>query len=105
LQVQADIIDSLALKSPLHLVASFDRPNIHFSVMPLLEAENPIPIVAKTLKEGGFPCSIIYVLKRETADDVARKLKKLGEIHACVLSPPRPQHTHTHHHQSTNGLH
>lgn len=87
MQVQADIIDSLALKDPLRLVASFDRPNIHFSVMPLLEAEDPIPVIAKTLlaEEGGVPCAIVYGLKRETANEVALRLRALGEE-----STPRP---------------
>ena len=79
MQVQLDITESLNLRDPLCLVSSFDRPNIHFSVWPLKAAEEAGPAIAKLLRGAGEPCAIVYALKRDTADDVALRLRAAGD--------------------------
>ena len=85
LQVQDDIVSSLQLRNPRRLISSFDRPNIHYQVQPLKEAEETVPIIARTLQRGGdngrLPCAIIYTLKRESADDIAARLQAAGVLY------------------------
>lgn len=80
-QVQEDIVKSLQLRNPLCLVSSFDRPNIHFSVRLLKDADDPVPLIAKALDAGRGepPCAIIYTLKRESADLIAASLQCFGK--------------------------
>lgn len=88
MQVQEDIIASLKMRSPLRLVSSFDRPNIHYLVEPLKEAEEPVSKIAKQLLldswEDRLPCAIIYALKRESADEIALRLQTLGALHVLA---------------------
>ena len=51
-------------------------------VHPLMESEDPVPILARSLlsseQNDTFPCAIIYALKRESVDDIARRLQASG---------------------------
>ena len=85
LQVQLDITTSLNLRDPLCLVSSFDRPNINFSVWPLRVAEEAAPAIAKLLRGAGEPCAVVYALKRDTADDIALRLRAAGDVLPSAL--------------------
>ena len=86
-QVQDDIVSSLRLREPLRLISSFNRPNIRYEVVYQLET-SPLPLQNKLCElihgmvgpNGTTPCCIVYTLKRETADEYARKLCMLGEV-------------------------
>jgi hypothetical protein len=84
-QVRKDIINDLRLRSPKVLVSSFNRPNIHYTVRYVTEEGNPMHDIPNILG-GASSCSLIYVLKRETADQVAAYLRKQGgphRLHTC----------------------
>ena len=78
------------MHKPLKLVSSFNRPNIHYSVKILTQAQpDPLPLIAALLKEGKradpegqWPCGIIYTLKKESTEEVAMALSSKG-VCAC----------------------
>lgn len=88
-QVQDDIASSV-LRNPLRLCSSFNRPNISYHVRYQLNgSSSPVNQIADLIEEmkdstGATPCSIIYTLKRETADEVAGRLKAKGNTPHCV---------------------
>jgi superfamily II DNA helicase RecQ len=83
MQVQDDIMESV-LRNPLRLVSSFNRPNISYEVFYQLQGSaSPVSRIADIIDEMSqasrqTSCCIIYTLKRETADEVARKLSAKG---------------------------
>ena len=98
-QVQDDIASSV-LRNPLRLCSSFNRPNISYHVRyQLCGSPSAVTQIADLIEEmkdstGATPCSIIYTLKRETADEVAGRLKAKGthethfimwQCHSCLF--------------------
>lgn len=85
-QVQDDIMKQLKIPSAVKLVSSFNRPNIHYSVKVITEAQSePLPQIVALLKEGrraepdgAWPCSIIYALKKESTEEIAAGLTHKG---------------------------
>ncbi|KAK9810559.1 hypothetical protein WJX73_000740 [Symbiochloris irregularis] len=82
-KVREDIIASLALKSPVVLLSSFDRENISYSVRLLLASSDVLDelteVVAANMDERQRPrCAIIYALKRTTVEHVAHRLSREG---------------------------
>ncbi|DBA86976.1 TPA: hypothetical protein ACH3X2_14259 [Trebouxia sp. C0005] len=85
-QVQDDIMKQLKIPSAVKLVSSFNRPNIHYSVKVVTEAQSdPLPHIVALLKEGrraepdgAWPCSIIYALKKESTEEIAAGLTHKG---------------------------
>ena len=99
-QVQDDIVSSLRLREPLRLISSFNRPKITYELVYQLET-SPLSLQKKLCKliqgivgpDGKTPCCIVYTLKRETADEYARKLCMLGDISrmsTCMCSKTVP---------------
>ncbi len=86
MQVQDDIMKQLRVPSAVKLVSSFNRPNIHYSVKVVTEAQSePLPHIVALLKEGrraepdgAWPCSIIYALKKESTEEIAAGLTHKG---------------------------
>ena len=83
IQVQEDIMNNLRLVNPQKICSSFDRPNITFSVRPIVSGMDPIPRIAEELfayeeKHGSFPCTIIYGFRKVDVDDAAADLARLG---------------------------
>lgn len=84
--MQNDIVKQLRMHNAVKLVSSFNRPNIHYSVKVVTEAQpEPMPHIVALLKEGrradangAWPCSIIYALKKETTEEVAMALSSKG---------------------------
>ena len=89
MQVQEDIIKTLKLYNPVHLLSSFDRPNIFFDVRPVDSHKDVGVEIAKELLGGrtehGVPSTICYVLKRVTADSIATTLQSHGRLR-CIFS-------------------
>lgn len=93
-QVQDDIIKQLRIPHAVKLVSSFNRPNIHYSVRFVTDAQpEPLPHIVALLKEGrraaadgAWPCSIIYALKKESTEEIAAGLTKKGMFSTAVLS-------------------
>jgi ATP-dependent DNA helicase RecQ len=74
-RVRADICRSLALKESETLVASFDRPNIYFSVKQKNQPKQQVlEFIANHRDESG----IIYCLSRKGVDELSQFLNKQG---------------------------
>lgn len=93
-QVQDDILKQLRIPHAVKLVSSFNRPNIHYSVKFVTDAQpEPLPHIVALLKEGrraeadgAWPCSIVYALKKESTEEIAAGLTKKGMFPiSCVV--------------------
>lgn len=79
-------MSSLKLREPVRLISSFNRPNITYKVVYMLEKSPPLAkqlskLIAGVSKPSGeTPCCIVYTLKRETADEYAHKLRMQGRL-------------------------
>ncbi|GEK91663.1 DNA helicase RecQ [Alkalibacterium kapii] len=88
--VQNDMIDQLHMNNPFKHIASFDRPNLYFSVVkPKKKANHLLSTLDK--KES----SIIYCNTRKTVDKVYKLLIKKGypatSYHAGISTEERSQ--------------
>ena len=74
-EVQADILAQLRFDSPQLNIASVDRPNLAYRVMPRANVISQITgVLEKHPKEAG----IIYCLRRSDVDSISGRLNKLG---------------------------
>ena len=74
-EVQADILAQLRFDSPQLNIASVDRPNLAYRVMPRANVISQITgVLEKHPKEAG----IIYCLRRSDVDNISGRLNKLG---------------------------
>ena len=74
-EVQDDILTQLRFVSPRINIASVDRPNLSYRVMPRQTIIHQLTeVLEKHPKEAG----IIYCLRRKDVDDISKKLNKLG---------------------------
>ena len=88
-----DIVERLALRSPLFFKSSFDRPNIHYAVEPKAKSfERLVRYLAERKNDAG----IVYTLSRKSADSVARRLTEAGfsalSYHAGLDAAMREKH-------------
>jgi ATP-dependent DNA helicase RecQ len=80
--VRDDIEKFLALRSPARFVASFNRPNLRYSVFEKRDAfKQLLAFATKRASESG----IVYVSSRQSAEDLASRLSAAG-------IPARPYH-------------
>ncbi|MHB0968673.1 MAG: DNA helicase RecQ [Thermoanaerobaculia bacterium] len=78
-QVRRDIVAQLALRDPVALVGSFDRPNLNYRIVPRRnEMQQVEEVLARHKGEGG----IIYCIRRRDVDDLTAALKRAG--HSAV---------------------
>ncbi len=74
-QTRLDIVRSLRLEGARRFVASFDRPNIHYAVVPKKKPEEQI---ARFLAERPDESGIVYCLSRKRVDEVSAGLRRRG---------------------------
>ncbi len=74
-QVRQDIITNLALVKPLELVASFNRDNLFYEVIPRDRATDQIIDFLERFKGQS---GIIYCFSRKQVDDLTKDLKRFG---------------------------
>lgn len=74
-QTQMDIRESLRLHQADFYCDSFNRPNIHYSV---LEKNKPVQQVLNFLKERPQQSGIIYCLSRKNVDELSLQLREAG---------------------------
>ena len=74
-EVQEDILAQLRFVHPRINIASVDRPNLAYRVMP---RHNIIPQLTEVLEKHSREAGIIYCLRRKDVDDISKKLNKLG---------------------------
>jgi ATP-dependent DNA helicase RecQ len=76
-RVRTDIIQELKLREPSRYVASFNRPNLSYRVVPKVEAaDQTLAFVREREGESG----IIYCQSRKTAENVAARLAEQGVL-------------------------
>ena len=74
-QTRQDIVQVLGLKRARHHIASFDRPNIRYSV---LEKHQPLNQLTAFMEKYKGESGIVYALSRKRVEQVAEKLKLHG---------------------------
>jgi len=74
-EVQEDILAQLRFVHPRINIASVDRPNLAYRVMP---RQSIIPQLTEVLEKHAKEAGIIYCLRRKDVDDISKKLNKLG---------------------------
>ena len=70
-----DILDRLHLRQARCYIASFDRPNIRYTV---LDKIKPFSQLTDFLRKRPGEAGIVYCLSRKRVDDLAAKLKSAG---------------------------
>jgi len=73
--VQQDILQKLALRTPLVVRASFDRPNLFYDVQ---FKDHPDAQLVSLIKQNAGKAGIIYRTSRKSVDDTAAMLRKKG---------------------------
>jgi ATP-dependent DNA helicase RecQ len=72
-RVADDICESLALRSVARVIESFDRPNLSFEILPCTSNDKSAAVQQLLAETPGS--AIIYVGKRDDAEDLARQLR------------------------------
>jgi len=74
-QTREDIVSLLGLAAARRFVGSFDRPNIHYTI---LEKHKPFEQLRQFLLSHEKHSGIVYALSRKRVDEVAAKLRAHG---------------------------
>ena len=74
-RTKQDIVDQLHLGGARQFVYSFDRPNIHYSVVPRRREKEQ---VLAYIKGQGNACGIVYCLSRKKTEEIAEFLQTHG---------------------------
>ena len=82
-KVQQDIVYNLGLRKPDIFISSFNRPNLHYEVIPKLGKDQTIRNMVKFIQENKGKSGIIYTLNRKTTEELAALLNVNG-IKACA---------------------
>lgn len=102
LDVEKDIKAQLAMKNPLTIKSSFDRPNLMIRMTP---KTNPQAQIESFIKHRKDQSGIIYASTRKNVDSLYENLKnqgfKLGKYHAGMNDQDRNQSLHDFIHDKT----
>ncbi|MBA3828631.1 MAG: DNA helicase RecQ [Taibaiella sp.] len=92
-KVQDDIVKNLALRDPNVFVASFNRPNLYYEIVPKGSKEQTLKHMVKFINTMKGKSGIIYTLNRKTTEELANTLNANGisavAYHAGLDSPIR----------------
>ncbi|MCD8535216.1 MAG: ATP-dependent DNA helicase [Verrucomicrobia bacterium] len=92
-RVRSDIIQQLKLKTPDIFIASFNRDNLTYRVIPRASAYSQ---VLKIVRDRPGESGIVYCHSRKTADSLAEKLSRDGiralPYHAGLTNKQRASH-------------
>ncbi|MGD8496277.1 MAG: RecQ family ATP-dependent DNA helicase [Gemmatimonadales bacterium] len=91
-ETRRDIVHQLALRSPVRVVRSVDRPNLFWQVEPARDAGAALARVGREVRARGDGAAIVYVGTRALATGSAAALRRLGQSAAAYhagLSPRR----------------
>ncbi len=77
-KVQDDIVKNLALRNPDVYVASFNRPNLYYEIMPKGKKESVLKNMVKFIHGMKGKSGIIYTLNRKTTEELAQTLQANG---------------------------
>jgi ATP-dependent DNA helicase RecQ len=73
-KVQDDIIKNLELKDPTTIVASFNRPNLYYEVVPKTSKTQVLKHMVRYISQVKGKSGIIYTLNRKTTEELAGML-------------------------------
>jgi ATP-dependent DNA helicase RecQ len=74
-RVRRDIVEQLALREPVELIGSFDRPNLVYRVLPRSNLRRQLQdVLARHAHEAG----IVYCQSRREVDDLSAWLREQG---------------------------
>jgi ATP-dependent DNA helicase RecQ len=94
-KVQDDIVKNLGLREPNVFVASFNRPNLYYEIVPKGKKEQTLRNMVKFIHQMKGKSGIIYTLNRKTTEELADTLKANGisavAYHAGLDSAVRAQ--------------
>lgn len=92
-RVRKDIVDQLHLRDACRYVASFNRPNLTYRVVP---KSSPYDQLLKLVRSRPDESGIVYCASRKTADSLATKLNadgvKAKPYHAGLEGKERAKH-------------
>ena len=92
-RVRTDIVKQLHLREPACFVASFNRPNLTYRVVPRSKAYDQ---VFEFIRARSRECGIIYCHSRKGADGLAAKLRADGVRAAAYHAGLEPRERATH---------
>jgi len=77
-KVQDDIEKNLELKKPNVFIASFNRPNLYYEVVPKTTKSQVLKHMVRFIQQQGNRSGIIYTLNRKTTEELAKTLEANG---------------------------
>jgi ATP-dependent DNA helicase RecQ len=77
-RVREDIVASLTLRAPKRYVASFDRPNLTYRVVPKSAASETFKTLLAFVRRRSKESGIVYAGSRRQAESLAGKLRDAG---------------------------
>ncbi|HSU28426.1 MAG TPA: DNA helicase RecQ [Chitinophagaceae bacterium] len=77
-KVQSDIIKNLDLHNPNVFISSFNRPNLHYEILPKIKKAQTDESIVRFIKSMKVKSGIIYTLNRKTTEELADILMANG---------------------------
>jgi ATP-dependent DNA helicase RecQ len=94
-KVQDDIVKNLNLRNPSIYIDSFNRPNLHYEIVPKISKDQTLKHIVKFIHGMRGKSGIIYTLNRKTTEELANTLQANGitavAYHAGLEGPLRAQ--------------
>ena len=77
-KVQSDIVKNLDLHNPNIFISSFNRPNLHYEILPKIKKAQTDESIVRFIKGMKTKSGIIYTLNRKTTEELADILMANG---------------------------
>jgi ATP-dependent DNA helicase RecQ len=77
-KVQSDIVKNLDLHNPHIYISSFNRPNLHYEILPKIKKSQTDESIVRFIKSMKTKSGIIYTLNRKTTEELADILMANG---------------------------
>src|SRR5690606_35748083 len=73
-KVQDDIVKNLELRKPEVYIASFNRPNLYYEIVPKINKAQVLKHMVRFIAQHKGKSGIIYTLNRRTTEELAKTL-------------------------------
>jgi ATP-dependent DNA helicase RecQ len=77
-KVQSDIVENLDLRDPKIFISSFNRPNLYYEIIPKINKDDTLKMMAKFIVQNKGKSGIIYTTNRKTTEELADMLTANG---------------------------
>jgi len=77
-KVQSDIVENLNLRDPKIFISSFNRPNLYYEIIPKINKDDTLKMMAKFIVQNKGKSGIIYTTNRKTTEELADMLTANG---------------------------